>query len=109
MSYVICLFLCLMSYVLCLMTQSHIKGGRSVCRRDIFDVSGKRYNYPLKTLSNSNFLCEEETYKNYKKADFWDFIPFDWLILCKIICFSAVKIERSFEEKKKYIFDYLQT
>ena len=44
-------------------TQFQIKGGRSVRRRDIFDVSGKRYKYFLKALSTRKFLCEEETYK----------------------------------------------
>ena len=45
------------------MTQFQIKGGRSVCRRDIFYVSGKRYKTILKTLSNRNYLSEEDTYK----------------------------------------------
>ena len=45
------------------MTQFQIKGGRSVRRRDIFDVSGKSCKYFLKALSNRKFLCEEETYK----------------------------------------------
>ena len=85
----------------CTRTQSKIKGGRSVRRKDIFDVLGKRYKLVLNALSNRNFLCDEETYKKSWKSWFFnDFIPFDCLISSKIICFNAVKIGRSFVKKK---------
>ena len=84
-----------------LKTQFQIKGGRSVHRRDIFDVSGKRYKSFLKTLSTRIFLCEEETYKKILRKWFFGFIPFGSLISPTIICFNALKIRLFFVKKTK--------
>ena len=82
--------------------KKHIKGERLVRRRNIFDVSGKRHKCPLNALSKRNFLCEKETYKKlWKSWFFWGFIPFSCLISSQIICFSAVKVGRSFVRKTK--------
>ena len=62
--------ICRINVLLFHMTQFQIKGGRSVLRRDIFDVSGKRCKYFLKALSNRKFFCEEEAYKKSWKSWF---------------------------------------
>ena len=55
------------------MTQFQIKGGRSVRRRDIFDVSGKRCKYFLKALFNRKFLVRKKLTKNHEKVGFLGF------------------------------------
>ena len=88
--------------IILLRTQFQLKCGRSVHRRDIFDVSDKRYKSFLKTLSTRNFLCEEETYRKIWESRFFGgFIPFDWLISPTICCFNALKIRLFFVKKTK--------
>ena len=71
-------------------------------RRDIFDVSGKRYKSFLKTLSTKKIsFVRKKLTKNLEKVDFWGVIPLDCLISPKIICFNALKIRLSFVKKKK--------
>ena len=66
----------------------------------MFQVKG--INNFLRHFLTEIFFVRNKLTENHEKIDFWGFIPFDCLISSQIICFIAVKVERSFVKKPKH-------